>query len=50
MRAELVEYMRDVAHRCTRLARNCPDLGTSQELQALGVELMEKADELERSG
>jgi hypothetical protein len=40
-------YLREQAHRCTRLARNCPHLPTSQELEAIGVELMEKAAELD---
>jgi hypothetical protein len=32
------------------LARECPHLATPQALEALGVELMEKAAELERDG
>ena len=40
-------YLRECAHRCVALARNCPHLSTSQALEALGVELMEKAAELE---
>jgi hypothetical protein len=40
-------YLRDKAHYCVALARRCPDLSTSQALEALGVELMEKAAELE---
>ena len=40
-------YLRECAHRCVALARNCPHLPTSQALEALGVELMEKAAELE---
>jgi hypothetical protein len=41
-------YLREKAHYCVALARDCPDLSTSQALEALGVELMEKASELER--
>src|SRR5205085_5403136 len=40
-------YLREQAHRCVRLARDCPHLPTSQELEAIGVELMEKASELD---
>jgi hypothetical protein len=40
-------YMRELAHRCTRAARECPHLPTSHELEAIGVELMEKAKELD---
>ena len=40
-------YLRECAHRCVALARNCRHLPTSQALEALGVELMEKAAELE---
>lgn len=40
-------YMRDLAQRCTRAARECPHLPTSHELEAIGVELMQKAAELD---
>ena len=40
-------YMRDLAQRCTRAARDCPHRPTSHELEAIGVELMEKAKELD---
>jgi hypothetical protein len=36
-------YMRALAHRCSRAARDCPHRPTSVELEAIGVELMEKA-------
>jgi hypothetical protein len=36
-------YMRALAHRCSRAARDCPHRPTSLELEAIGVELMEKA-------
>ena len=42
-------YLRDKAQYCVALARDCPDLATAQALEALGVELMEKAAELEPS-
>jgi hypothetical protein len=40
-------YLRQQAQRCVRLARQCPHPPTSHELEALGVELMEKAAELD---
>jgi hypothetical protein len=43
-------YLREKAHYCTVLARRCTDLRTSQLLEGLGVELMLKAAELEKSG
>jgi hypothetical protein len=42
-------FLREKAHYCTILARNCTDLRTAQALEGLGVELMVKAAELERS-
>jgi hypothetical protein len=36
-------YLREKAHYCVVLSRKCPDLATAQALEALGVELMEKA-------
>jgi len=44
---EMAGYLRDLAHRCTRLARRCSDLAVAQELEGLGAELMEKAHQLE---
>ena len=41
-------YLRERAHQCVALARDCPHLPTSQALEALGVELMEKAAEIEK--
>jgi hypothetical protein len=40
-------YLREQAQRCTRLARECPHRPTSHELEAIGVEFMEKAAELD---
>ena len=40
-------YLREQAQRCTRLARDCPHLPTAHELEAIGVELMQKAAELD---
>jgi hypothetical protein len=46
--AGMIEYLRNLAHRCTILARRCSDLSVSQELEGIGAELMEKAHELEK--
>jgi hypothetical protein len=43
------QYLREQAHYCVALARACPHRSTSQALEALGVELMEKAAEVEKS-
>lgn len=40
-------YLREQAQRCVRIARQCPHLSTSHELEAMSVELMEKAAELD---
>jgi hypothetical protein len=40
-------YLREKAQYCVALARHCTDIPTSHALEALGVELMEKAAELE---
>jgi hypothetical protein len=43
------QYLREQAHYCVALARACPRRSTSQALEELGVELMEKAAEVEES-
>lgn len=40
-------FLREKAHYCVALSRRCTDLVTARALEALGVELMEKAAELE---
>jgi hypothetical protein len=40
-------YLREQAQRCVRLARDCPHRPTSHELEAIGIELMERASELD---
>jgi hypothetical protein len=42
-----VTYLREQAHRCVRLARDCPHTPTSHALEAIGIELMEHAAELD---
>ena len=41
-------YLRECAHQCVALARDCPHLPTSRALEALGVELMERAAEIDK--
>ncbi len=43
----IVTYLRGTAEKCTRLARKCPDVATAHELEAIAVDLMAKAQELE---
>jgi hypothetical protein len=40
-------YLREQATRCVRLARDCPHTPTAHQLEAIAVELMEKAAELD---
>ena len=48
MIVETVQYMRELAHTCTRLSRACPHRATSHALEEIAVDLMAKAQELER--
>lgn len=41
-------YLREQAQRCARLARDCPHNPTAHELEAMGIDLMEKAAELDQ--
>lgn len=45
--SDAASYLRKHAQRCVRLARDCPHLPTSHQLEAIGLELMEKAAELD---
>jgi hypothetical protein len=38
----MVGFLRDLAHRCTSLARRCSDIGVSRELEGIGAEFMER--------
>jgi len=40
-------YLREQAHRLIRVARDCPHRPTSHRLEAIGMELMEKASEID---
>lgn len=48
MVTDIVKYLREVAQSCTRLARSCPHSATSHGLEEVAVDLMAKAQELER--
>ena len=48
MDLEIIRYLREVAHTCTRLARICPHLETAHGLEEVAIDLMAKAQELER--
>jgi hypothetical protein len=41
-------YLRDIAQQCAAIARKCPYLPTSRDLEALSIELMERAAEMEK--
>ena len=41
-------YLREQAQRCVRIARECPHRPTSHQLESIGVELMEKASEIDK--
>jgi hypothetical protein len=47
MMLEIIQYLRERALTCTRLARACPDLSTSHGLEEVALDLMAKAKELE---
>jgi hypothetical protein len=48
MMADIIQYLREIAQTCTRLARACPHLPTAHGLEEVAIDLMAKALELER--
>jgi len=48
MISEITKYLRELAQKCVALARECPDLSTSYELEEVATDLMAKASELEQ--
>jgi hypothetical protein len=40
-------YLREQAQRCVKLARDCADVPTSHQLEAIGLELMLRAKEID---
>jgi len=48
MMTNTIKYLRDIAQTCARLARTCPHRPTSHGLEEIAVDLMAKAQELER--
>ena len=45
---DVAAYLKEKAHHCMRLARSCPDRETSHALEAMGLEFLDRATELER--
>ena len=45
---DTITYLRTLAQTCARLARACPHQATSHGLEEIAVDLMAKAQELER--
>jgi hypothetical protein len=43
----VAEYLRHLATRCSRIARDTKDRMVTMELEVISVELIEKAEELE---
>ena len=43
----IAAYLRNIAVRCNRIARSCPDAKTHDALAALTTELADKAEVLE---
>jgi len=48
MITELIASLRRLAQTCSRLANGCPHTPTSHGLEEVAVELMDKAEELEK--
>lgn len=48
MHADTVQFLREHAQTCTRLARDCPDRPTAHGLEEVAISLAAKAEELER--
>jgi hypothetical protein len=44
---EVIRYLRELAHDCGRIARDCPYPRTSRVLEELAVDIMAKAKEIE---
>jgi hypothetical protein len=49
MDAEIVRYLREIAHTCVAFARGCPHGETAHGLEELAADLMAKALELEKA-
>jgi len=47
MQIGIAAYLRNLAVRCNRLARTCPDAPTRKMLEAISEELADKAEKLE---
>jgi hypothetical protein len=47
MTNRIVEHLRSLAVKCSRLAKDCPDKRTADELEGMGVDLAENAQSLD---
>lgn len=47
MQIGIAAYLRNLAVRCNKIARTCPDPQTKDRLTAISVELADKAEALE---
>jgi hypothetical protein len=49
MQVGIASYLRNLAVRCNKIARECKDPDTHDALTAISVELADKAEALERT-
>ena len=47
MQIGIAAYLRNLAVRCNKIARNCPDTSTHDALAAICAELADKAEAIE---
>lgn len=47
MQIGMAAYLRNLAVRCNKIARTCPDAGTHEALASISLELTNKAEALE---
>lgn len=47
MTNRIVEHLRTLAVKCSRLAKDCTDKGTANELEGIGADLAENAQSLD---
>jgi hypothetical protein len=48
IRTSFAAYLREKAHHSMHLARDCSDRETSHKLEAMGVEFLERATEIDQ--
>jgi hypothetical protein len=49
MDLKVVNFLRNSAQECIRIARHCPDVETNYALEDLAVSLMQMAEEIEKA-